>query len=82
MSKLYWNILKAVEYNAVAWDDESIKELSESYELEMLYESARDTLSAQQKNDLSKFVRKVRTAEEVNTYMTGMLAKDEAKKEL
>ena len=43
---------------------------SESYELEMLYESARDTLSAQQKNDLSKFVRKARTAEEVNTYMT------------
>ena len=94
-------LVKTVEYNAVAWGDESIKELdesinlreslrrldsqhfdlySESYELEMLYESARDTLSAQQKTNLDKFVRKAKTAEEVNTYMTGMLAKMKQKR--
>lgn len=56
------------------WDRKEFEENSNSYELEMLYESVKTILSAQQKNDLARFVRKAKTAEEVNTYMTGMLA--------
>lgn len=56
------------------WDKKEFEDNSNSYELEMLYESAKTTLSAQQKNDLARFVRKAKTAEEINTYMTGILA--------
>lgn len=59
------------------WDRKEFEENSNSYELEMLYESVKTTLSAQQKNDLARFVRKAKTAEEVNTYMTGMLAQNQ-----
>ena len=59
------------------WDKKEFEDNSNSYELEMLYESVKDTLSAQQKNDLARFVRKAKTAEEVNTYMTGMLAQSQ-----
>lgn len=57
-----------------AFDRKEFDENSNTYELEMLYESVKTTLSAQQKNDLARFVRKAKTAEEINTYMTGMLA--------
>lgn len=70
-SGMRFNLYEALK----AFDKKQFKENASSCELEMLYESARDTLSAQQKNDLAKFVRKARTAEEINTYMTGMLAK-------
>lgn len=56
------------------FDRKEFDENCNTYELEMLFESAKTTLSAQQKNDLARFVRKAKTAEEVNTYMTGMLA--------
>jgi predicted secreted protein len=61
------------------WDRKEFRDNSRSFELEMLYESVKTTLSAQQKNDLARFVRKAKTAEEVNTYMTGMIAKDNVK---
>lgn len=64
------------------WDKKEFEDNSNSYELEMLYESVKDTLSAQQKNDLVKFVRKARTADEINTYMTGMLVKDQTNESL
>lgn len=70
-SGMRFNLYEALK----AFDKKQFKENASSCELEMLYESVRDTLSAQQKNDLAKFVRKARTAEEINTYMTGMLAK-------
>ena len=57
-----------------AWDKKEFDDNSNTYELEMLYESVKTTLSAQQKNDLARFVRKAKTAEEINTYMTGILA--------
>lgn len=57
-------------------DKREFEENSNTYELEMLYESVKTTLSAQQKNDLARFVRKAKTAEEVNTYMAGMIAQD------
>lgn len=56
------------------WDKKEFNDNSNTYELEMLYESVKTTLSAQQKNDLARFVRKAKTAEEINTYMTGILA--------
>ena len=58
-------------------DKREFEENSNTYELEMLYESVKTTLSAQQKNDLARFIRKAKTAEEVNTYMTGMLAQNQ-----
>lgn len=58
------------------WDKKEFNDNSNTYELEMLYESAKTTLSAQQKNDLARFIRKAETAEEINTYMVGMVAKD------
>jgi len=61
------------------WDRKEFRDNSRSFELEMLYESVKTTLSAQQKNDLARFIRKAKTAEEVNTYMTGMIAKDNVK---
>lgn len=64
------------------WDKKEFKDNSNTYELEMLYESVKNTLSAQQKNDLSRFVRKADTAEEINTYMAGMVAKDQANEDL
>lgn len=70
-SGMRFNLYEALK----AFDKKQFRENASSCELEMLYESVRDTLSAQQKNDLAKFVRKARTAEEINTYMTGMLAK-------
>ena len=65
---------KTLRENLKYWDKKEFEDNSNSYELEMLYESAKTTLSAQQKNDLARFVRKAKTAEEVNTYMTGMIA--------
>lgn len=59
------------------FDKREFEENSRSFELEMLYESVKTTLSAQQKNDLARFVRKAKTAEEINTYMTGMLAQNQ-----
>lgn len=56
------------------WDKKEFRDNSNCYELEMLYESNKTILSSQQKNELSRFVRKAKTAEEINTYMTGMLA--------
>ena len=56
------------------WDKKEFRDNSNCYELEMLYESNKTMLSSQQKNELSRFVRKAKTAEEINTYMTGMLA--------
>lgn len=64
------------------WDKKEFNDNSNTYELEMLYESAKTTLSAQQKNDLARFVRRAETAEEINTYMTGMLVKDQANESL
>ena len=61
------------------FDRKEFDENCNTYELEMLFESVKTTLSAQQKNDLARFVRKAKTAEEVNTYMTGMIAKDNVK---
>lgn len=57
-----------------SWDKKEFDENSNTYELEMLYESNKNFLSSKQKKDLSDFVRKAKTAEEINTYMTGMLA--------
>ena len=56
------------------WDSKEFRDNSNCYELEMLYESNKTMLSSQQKNELSRFVRKARTAEEINTYMKGMFA--------
>lgn len=67
-------IRKSLREGLKDWDRKEFEENSRSFELEMLYESAKTTLSAQQKNDLARFVRKAKTAEEINTYMTGMLA--------
>lgn len=69
-------IRKTLRESLKDWDKKEFEDNSNSYELEMLYESAKTTLSAQQKNDLARFVRKAKTAEEVNTYMTGMMAQD------
>lgn len=68
-------IRKSLREGLKDWDRKEFEDNSRSFELEMLYESVKTTLSAQQKNDLARFVRKAKTAEEVNTYMTGMLAK-------
>lgn len=59
------------------FDRKEFDENSNTYELEMLFESVKTTLSAQQKNDLARFVRKAKTAEEINTYMTGMIVQDQ-----
>jgi len=64
------------------FDRKEFDENCNTYELEMLFESVKTTLSAQQKNDLARFVRKAKTAEEVNTYMTGMVAQDRANESL
>lgn len=70
-------IRKSLREGLKDWDRKEFEENSRSFELEMLYESVKTTLSAQQKNDLARFVRKAKTAEEVNTYMTGMLAQSQ-----
>lgn len=71
------SIRKSLREGLKDWDRKEFEENSNSYELEMLYESVKTTLSAQQKNDLARFVRKAKTAEEINTYMTGMLAQSQ-----
>lgn len=58
------------------WDRKEFRDNSNCYELQMLYESNKTSLSSQQKNELSRFIRQAKTAEEVNTYMTTMFNRD------
>ena len=56
-----------------------IDRFNESYELQTLYEMNQSKLTSQDKQKLKKFVDKTENMEEIETYMQGLIHKDNSK---
>lgn len=63
------------------FDRKEFDENCRCFELEMLYESMKNQLTNQDKKKLSDFIRTAKDAEEINTYMAGLLNKEDDLKE-
>ena len=63
------------------FDRKEFDENCRCFELEMLYESMKNQLTNQDKKKLSDFIRTAKDADEINTYMAGLLNKEDDLKE-
>lgn len=68
---------KSLKEGLQFFDRKEFDENCRCFELEMLYESMKNQLTNQDKKRLSDFIRTAKDADEVNTYMAGLLNKED-----